>query len=52
MWFARSQPRPKNHVYKELVAPLNQEGLRGRNMINIHIPQTALLCWDKLSSDC
>jgi len=26
--------------------------LRGRNMVNIHNQLTALLGWDKLSSDC
>jgi len=28
------------------------KGLRGRNMVNIHNPLTALLGCDKLSSDC
>jgi len=30
----------------------DQGGLRGHNMVNIHNPLTALLSWDKLSSDC
>jgi len=25
--------------------------LPGSNMVNIHNPPTALICWDKLSSD-
>jgi len=30
----------------------DQAGLLGRNMLNIRNPLTALLGWDKLSSDC
>jgi len=30
----------------------DQGGLRGRNMFNIRNPQTALLSWDKVNSDC
>jgi len=31
---------------------IDQRGQRGRNMVDIHNPLTALLGWDKLSSDC
>ena len=30
---------------------IDEGGLRGRNIINIHNPLTELLGWDKLSSD-
>jgi len=32
--------------------PNIDSGLRGRNMVSIHNPITALHYWDKLSSDC
>jgi len=35
-----------------MLTNLDQGGVRGRNMVNIHIPLTALLGWDKLSGDC
>jgi len=35
-----------------MLTNIDQGGLRGRSMVNIHKPQTALLGWDKLSSDC
>jgi len=28
------------------------QGLRGRNIVNIRNPVIALLCWGKLNSDC
>jgi len=31
---------------------IDQVGLRGRNMVNIHKSLTALHGWDKLGSDC
>jgi len=34
-----------------MLTNIDQGGLRERNMVNIHNPLTALLCWDKLSSD-
>jgi len=36
----------------QMLTNINQGDLRGRNMGNIHIPLTALLGWDKLSSNC
>jgi len=33
-------------------AIMDQGCLPERNMVNIHNPLTALLVWDKLSSDC
>jgi len=35
-----------------MLTNIDQGGLHGRNMLNIHNPLTALLCRDKLSSDC
>jgi len=35
-----------------MLTNIDQGGLRGRNIVNIHNPLTALLRWDKLSSDC
>jgi len=35
-----------------MLTNIDQGSLRGRNMVNIHNPLTALLGWDKLSSDC
>jgi len=35
-----------------MLTNIDQGGLRGRNMLNIRNPVTALPGWDKLSSDC
>jgi len=35
-----------------MLTNIDQGGLRGRHMVNIHNQLTALLDWDKLSSDC
>jgi len=32
-----------------MLTNIDQGGLRGRNMVNIHIPLTALLGWDSLA---
>jgi len=36
----------------QILTNIDQGGLRGRKMVNIHIPLTALHGWDKRSSDC
>jgi len=41
----------KSRGSKALPAPLRRHQ-RGCNTVNIHNPLTALLGWDKLSSDC
>jgi len=33
----------------QMLTNIDQGGLRGRNMVNIHIPLTALLGWDSLA---
>jgi len=35
-----------------MLTNIDQWGLRGRSMVNIHNQLTALFGWDKLSSDC
>jgi len=35
-----------------MLTNIDQGELHGRNMLNIRNPLTALLGWDKLSSDC
>ena len=42
----------KSNGVQALPCPPSDAHVRRRNMVNIHNPLTALLGWDKLSSDC